>query len=100
MCCIFATLCCIFATKNIFLLFGKILILNPILLYMTKKIFLTLYNSMKKKRIPLKYLRKNEERCPACSGYGIIEESFLNNGFDACDVCEGIGRIEKEFVEE
>jgi hypothetical protein len=55
---------------------------------------------MKKKRKPLKYLRKNEERCPACSGYGIIEESDLNNGFDGCDVCESIGQIEKEFVEE
>ena len=65
---------------------------------MAKSNFLTLYNSMKKKRIPLKYLRKNEERCPACSGYGIIEESDLNNGFDGCDVCEGIGKIEKEFV--
>jgi DnaJ-class molecular chaperone len=65
---------------------------------MAKSNFLTPYNSMKKKRIPLKYLRKNEERCPACSGYGIIEESDLNNGFDGCDVCEGFGKIEKEFV--
>ena len=53
---------------------------------------------MKKKRIPLKYLRKNEERCPACSGYGIIEESDLNNDFDSCDVCEGTGKIEKEKI--
>jgi hypothetical protein len=67
---------------------------------MAKKRFLTPYSSMKKKRKPLKYLRKNEERCPACSGYGIIEESDLNNGFDGCDVCESIGQIEKEFVEE
>jgi len=67
---------------------------------MAKKRFLTPYSSMKKKRKPLKYLRKNEERCPACSGYGIIEESDLNNDFDSCDVCEGTGKIEKEFVEE
>lgn len=53
---------------------------------------------MKKKRISLKYLKENEERCPACSGYGIIEGSFLNNGFDACDVCYGFGTVEKEEI--
>ena len=53
---------------------------------------------MKKKRISLKYLKKNEERCPACSGYGIIEGAFLNNGFDACDVCSGFGTVDKEEI--
>ena len=68
---------------------------------MAKKRFLTPYSSMKKKRKPLKYLRKNEERCPACSGYGIVDwDPEFNNGFDSCEVCEGIGQIEKEFVEE
>ena len=56
---------------------------------------------MKKTRRAKKYLRKDEQRCPCCDGYRIVEDNpEYNNGFDSCDVCEGTGTIKKEFDKE